>query len=276
MATFNQLSAWVGRTAVVIDAPHCGSHYPPDFDFACDFRALRKAEDTHCDSLWNFAPGLGAAFVTADFARTYMNLNADLAAVTALLRDGAWPHELQDDEEGVLVARRLDDGTSIYARELTVHEVQARLGRCWLPYHTSLASAVEAAYRRHGHVLHLNCYSMPSLGPKRTDGTRAVNPDMLLCDGDGQTADTGITQAIAGFLEDKGYMVGLNSPCKSLQLIRRHGGPRDGRHSLQVLVNKRLYMDEDSLDLHRGLLTTRRALMDMTELIVRGEVAAMR
>jgi len=35
-------------------------------------------------------------------------------------------------------------------------------------------------------------------------------------------------------------------------------------------------MDEDSLDLHRGLLTTRRALMDMTELIVRGEVAAMR
>lgn len=276
MANFNQLSAWAGRTSVVIDAPHCGSHYPPDFDYVCDLRALRKAEDTHCDSLWNFAPGLGAAFVTADIARTYMNLNAELTEVTTLLRDDVWTEGTRNDEDGVLVPRRLADGTSIYARELTVREVQARLGLCWLPYHVSLASAIEAAYRRHGNVLHLNCYAMPSLGPLRADGAQEVNPDVILCDGDGQTADRNVTQSIADFFDDKGYEVGLNLPCKNLQLVRRHGSPSDARHSLQVLVNKRLYMDEDSLDLHRGLLTTRRTLMDLTELIVRGEIAALR
>jgi N-formylglutamate amidohydrolase len=48
-------------------------------------------------------------------------------------------------------------------------------------------------------------------------------------------------------LRDIGYAVAVNDPYKGVELVRRHGRPAEQRHSLQVEVNRRLYMDERTL-----------------------------
>ena len=274
MSTLSHLSQCSGRTPVVIDMPHAGSHYPCDFDYACNFMTLRRSEDTHCDLLWNFAPSMGAAVVSASVARTYINLNARVADVTRLLRDDAGPSVGDDDPEVSLVAQHLADGSPIYARELSLAEIRHRIEEYWLPYHRTLASMIAAAHSRHGHVIHLNCYSKPSLLHPCAEHDHSIDPDILLCDREGLSADTRITRSVERFLRERGLTVAVNRPFKDSELIKRHGNPSQGRHSLQIMVNKRLYMDEDTLDLRHGFLTTRRVLMDLAEWIVTRDVAA--
>jgi N-formylglutamate deformylase len=48
-------------------------------------------------------------------------------------------------------------------------------------------------------------------------------------------------------LRDLGYGVAFNDPYKGVELVRKHGRPAENRHSLQVEVNRRLYMDELTL-----------------------------
>jgi N-formylglutamate deformylase len=44
--------------------------------------------------------------------------------------------------------------------------------------------------------------------------------------------------------------VEYNHPYKGVELVRRHGNPAQQRHSIQVEINRKLYMDERTLALH--------------------------
>ena len=53
-------------------------------------------------------------------------------------------------------------------------------------------------------------------------------------------------------LREMGYSVQLNHPFKGAELVERFGRPWQGRHSLQIEVNRGLYMDEDRIEKHDG------------------------
>ena len=52
--------------------------------------------------------------------------------------------------------------------------------------------------------------------------------------------------------ESLGYNVAYNHPYKGVELVRRYGDPARHRHSIQVEVNRKLYMDEETLEPHAG------------------------
>ena len=41
-----------------------------------------------------------------------------------------------------------------------------------------------------------------------------------------------------------------NHPYKGVELVRRYSNPAEHRHSIQLEINRRLYMDEHTLDQH--------------------------
>ena len=49
---------------------------------------------------------------------------------------------------------------------------------------------------------------------------------------------------VAETLRAMGYEVKINDPYKGVELVRAFSDPKAGRHSLQVEVNRRLYMNE--------------------------------
>ena len=55
------ISQTPGRTPLILDSPHSGTHYPADFRHVVDLATLRRAEDTHVEKLYDFAPALGVA-----------------------------------------------------------------------------------------------------------------------------------------------------------------------------------------------------------------------
>lgn len=55
----------------------------------------------------------------------------------------------------------------------------------------------------------------------------------------------------------------------SIPLVRRYGDPECHRHSLQVEVNRKLYMDERTLELNEGFALLEQHLRALLELLLR-------
>ena len=273
-----QVTSVAGHTPLVLDSPHSGTVYPEDFRPACDLATLRRAEDTHVEKLYAFAPEMGAAWIEAHFPRSYLDANRDTTELDTALLDGPWTEPLSTDPRVLakvrlgkgLVWKLTDEGLPIYDRLLGVDEVRARIDNCWRPYHAAVAEAIDAAHARHGYSIHINCHSMPAVaGSHATDFPGLVHADFVIGDRDGSTADPALSQRICEHLRARGYSVDYNHPYKGVELVRRHGRPAGHRHSIQVEVNRKLYMDEATLALDEaGAARLRQDLQSMVAMLL--------
>lgn len=272
------LTRVAGTTPLVLDSPHSGTHYPDDFRPACDLAILRRAEDTHVEKIYDFAREIGAAWVEAHFPRTYLDANRDTVELDVSLLDGQWiepvatePAQLAKVRLGKgLIWKFTDEGLPVYDRRLSVAEVRSRIDRCWRPYHAAVREAIAAAHARHGYSVHINCHSMPAVAASHaTDFPGLVHPDFVVGDRDGSAASPALSQAICDHLRGRGYSVAYNHPYKGVELLRRHGDPARHRHSIQIEVNRRLYMDEQTLAIKpEGLARLRTDLRGLMELLL--------
>ncbi len=231
---------------IVIDSPHSGRHYPADFGHAAPFELLRRGEDLFIERLYAHAPAVGATFVAANFPRAYIDPNRVLEDLDVELLDAPWPDPVATGPKtalGVgLIWRRLGQ-VPVYARKLSVAEVRQRIERCYKPYHAALDEAIDAAYRQHGAVWHLNVHSMPDDSYARLGLPDKPLADFVLGDLDGRTAGPEVMDLIEGSLRDSGYSVARNDPFKGVQIIAKNGRPAERRHSLQIEIKRSCYAD---------------------------------
>ncbi len=256
------ISTSAGSTPLVLDSPHSGTDYPQDFGYVCDLATLRRAEDTHVEKLYSFAPALDVAWVEAHFPRSYLDANRNVTEIDPTMLSGAWPDDLGEQDAAVqsklrlgkgLIWRMTDDGLPLYDRLLSVAEVQQRITNCWQPYHSAVGSAIDAAHARHGYSIHINCHSMPAVSSSHaTDFPGLVHADFVIGNRDNTTSSEGLVLFIQQQLAQHGYKVAINHPYKGVELVRRYGKPAEHRHSVQLEINRKLYMDENTLALHAG------------------------
>ena len=236
---------------VVFDSPHSGTDYPADFDTIVSRLTLRRAEDTHVEALYGAAPDHGATLIAANFPRSYIDANRSLLDIDPALLADAWPGPINTSkktEKGIgLVWRLLDTGEPIYARKLRAAEVQARIATCYAPYHKAVRDAINAAHKHYGAVWHVNCHSMPATSSVISEeGPGVARADFVLGDRDGSTCAPAFTAMVATTLRGMGYDVRINDPYKGVELVRAYSDPAAHKNSLQIEVNRRLYMDEAS------------------------------
>ena len=264
-----------GSAAVplVLDSPHSGRDFPADFDAAVTEFDLREGEDCYVDELYRPATELGVPLLAARFPRTYLDPNRHRGDIDLeLIEGGHWPHEHVPSGKArigkALVWRTLDDGRAIYSRRLAVAEVVSRIERCHAPYHQRLRALLDETHRRFGAVYHLNCHSMPAVGGKQGEGGQGQpRADFVLGDRDGSTCDPAFTGFVRATLAAMGYEVAVNDPYKGVELVKAYSEPRRRRHSLQVEVNKRLYMDEATRSRHQGFAALQADLSRLAEAI---------
>ena len=236
---------------VVFDSPHSGTHYPTDFGYVVPHTTLRMAEDTHVEKLYASAPASGATLIEAAFPRSYIDCNRSLLDIDQALLSDAWPGPINTSkktEKGIgLVWRKLDTGEDIYDRTLTVAEVQARIATCYSPYHKAVRDAINQTHKHYGAVWHINCHSMPAVsGLVAEEGPGKPRAEFVLGDRDGTTCAPEFTAFVALTLRGFGYDVKVNDPYKGVELVRAYSEPTEHKHSLQIEVNRKLYMDEKS------------------------------
>jgi N-formylglutamate amidohydrolase len=245
------------RVPLMFDSPHSGTIYPDDFRHVAPHQALRKAEDTYVDELYGAAPDQDCVLLAALFPRSYVDPNRNILDQDQDLLNGPWPEPLSPSSRSLsgrgLIWSGYPPGLPLYDRKLPVDEVRQRIERYHAPYHASLQRELNAVHRTFGVVWHVNCHSMPSVSTDMSpEGPGVVRPDITLGDRDGTTCAPAFTAFVRDYFAGRGYSVTINDPYKGAYLLSAYSNPDEARHSLMIELNRRLYMDEETLEKSPG------------------------
>ena len=262
----------VQRVPLVFASPHSGTDYPAEFlaQSALDARSLRRSEDSFVDELFASAPGLGAPLLKALFPRAYLDPNREPYELDPTMFDGPLPDGVNSSSPRVgaglgTVARVESTGAEIYRGKLSFAEVESRIARLYRPYHASLAKLVDDTMQRFGFCLLVDCHSMPSIGGPTEKDSGASRVDVVLGDCYGSSCAARATETAERALQDLGYRVVRNSPYAGGFTTRHYGTPWNGRHALQIEINRRLYMDERTHEKRPGFPTLQAHLTRLVE-----------
>jgi N-formylglutamate deformylase len=255
---------------LVLDSPHSGHDFPGDFDAVVSEAELREGEDCYVDELYAGGPELGAPLLAALWPRTYLDPNRHAGDMDLDLLEDKWPGEYRPSGKArigkALIWRTLEDGRPIYARKLRVEQVLQRIRAYHAPYHTAIQELIQGNVDKFGRSFHINCHSMRAVAGKQSEeGEGSARADFVLGDRDGTSCDPAFTEFVRSVLAGMGYRVKVNDPYKGVELVRAYANPGAGRHSLQIEINKRLYMDEATLAKTPGFALLQKNLTRLLE-----------
>jgi N-formylglutamate amidohydrolase len=255
------------RTPLVFASPHSGRVYPDDMMTASKLNArdIRRSEDALVDGLIAGGEAAGAALVLCRVGRAYVDVNREPWEMDAdMFSDAVPPHARAVTARVAAglgsVPRVVGDGRAIYSRKLRFAEAEARIAAVHAPWHAALEDLMEEAHARFGTALLVDWHSMPSAASRGEARKGWPKPDVVLGDRHGSACASGLTALMKRELERAGYVVALNRPYAGGYTTQAHGRPEDGRHAVQVELDRALYLDERTLEARPGFERLKRDL----------------
>jgi len=254
-------------TPVVFCSPHSGRVYPRAFLEASrlDAHTLRKSEDCFVDELFEPVVALGAPLLAARFPRAYLDVNREPYELDPELFSGRLPEYANTQSARVIgglgtIARIVADMEEIYRERLAIGAGLERIERLYRPFHAALADLLETTRRRFGFAVLIDCHSMPSASMGQPVGGR---PHFVLGDRFGASCDAKLTRFIRDCLVGAGYDVQVNRPYAGGFITEYYGHPLRGVQSLQLEVNRALYLNEATLTKNKNFPALARTLADL-------------
>lgn len=233
---------------VLFDIPRSGAEYPRGFRSIASLEDIQKSVSSYVEALYAETPAAGATWLYASFPNAYIDPNRHELDIDPASLDGPWPVELQPSPKtstGIGLIPTICAGTKpIYAGKLAVADVQQRLTEYYWPYHNELARILAAYKARFGVAYHLSCHSMPEFIAGTGPDAGQRRSDFDLGDRNGTTAGREIVAFLRETLTGFGYRVTENAHYIGAEAVRKHGKPAEGIHSVQIEMNRGLYMDE--------------------------------
>lgn len=230
---------------VIVEVPHAGLEVDAETlaTLVAPAVAIGRDADLYVDELYADAPDCGAALLTARMSRYVCDLNRsehDVDRETVLGATGrASPHGL--------VWRSTTDNRAAIARPLPRAELERRLNSYYRPYHDQLDLLVRDRLARHGFVIVVSGHSMPSRGRDGHDDPGRERADVVPGTRQRTTAAPAVIE-VAEHVAAR-FQLGLmhDEPYRGGHTTLRYGRPAAGIHAIQIELNRRLYMDEQTL-----------------------------
>jgi len=232
---------------LLVDVSRSGREYPPQYRTPLPFTTVHDNVSMYVDELWGGAPAAGATLLCCSFPNTWVDVNRSEADMDPAVVDGVWPHELKPTArtlEGLgLIKTKSRYGEPFQERKLTVAEIEERLAQYYRPYHAELKRVVDGLHARFGVLRQISCHCMSAGGAPTHPDAGKPRADFCVSDLKGRTASKEAMELVVETLRGYGYSVSVNDPYVGNELIGRHGNPARGIDSIQVEINKKLFMD---------------------------------
>jgi N-formylglutamate amidohydrolase len=236
------------RAPIIFNSPHSGSVYPHDFLSASriDLAALRRSEDSFMDELIAGLSLRGFPTVRVNFPRSYVDVNREPYELDPRMFIGRLPSFANTRSMRVAgglgtIPRVVGDGQEIYRERIGVDDALARIEALYKPYHRALRRLINRAHQAFGAVVVVDCHSMPSIGVSRDEPRR---PDVVIGDRYGTSCAPLLPDMVEETMRALGYSIGRNKPYAGGFITEHYGNPASGLHTVQVELNRSVYMDE--------------------------------
>lgn len=253
-----------GLAPLLVDVSRSGREYPPHYRTPLPFNTVHDNVSMYVEELWAGAPEVGGTLLFCSFPNTWIDVNRNEADMDPAAVDGTWPHELKPSPrtlEGLgLIKTRSRYGEPFQERKLTVAEIEERLNDYYRPYHAELKRNVDALYARFGALRHISCHCMSAVGAPTHPDAGKPRADFCVSDLRGRTASKDAMALVVDALRGYGYSVSVNDPYVGNELIARHGDPARGIDSIQIEINKKLFMDTETFRKTAGFASLERDL----------------
>ena len=240
MELFKVKNPGKSKVPIIISVPHAGTRFPKEIKSHFKKRMRRYVDDTDwfVHKLYAFAPSLGITLVKANLSRWVIDLNRN-------------PDSAPLYNDGRLITSNTPTtdffGNKIYKskkKEPDVKEISRRQKKYYWPYYSYLSDLLEERKKEFGKVL---LWDAHSIRHRVSTIQEAPFPDMILGNNDEKTAAPKIIETALESLRASDYQVNHNSPFKGGHITRYFGDPDNQIHTLQLEMNKILYMDDNEI-----------------------------
>lgn len=242
---------------LLVDVSRSGREYPKEYRSPLPFTTVHDNVSMYVEDLWAGAPQVGATLLYCSFPNTWIDVNRNELDMDPDLVDGEWPVKLAPTErtlEGLgLIKTKARYGEPFQERRLTVAEIQERLDRYYRPYHAELKRIADDLHARFGVLRQISCHCMSAVGAPTHPDAGKPRADFCVSDLKGRTASKASMELVVETLRSCGYSVSVNAPYTGNELIRRIADPARGIDSIQVEINKKLFMDTKTFRATEGL-----------------------
>jgi N-formylglutamate deformylase len=228
---------------ILFESPHSGTFHPIDGAENISAGKIYPGVDRYIDQLFDFAPAIGAPLVYAEFCRCFIDTNRALSDMRPDWFSSPWPEPLfptDKSNNGLGLVWPNTNGT-----QFSPDDISARIDEYYRPYHAIIQSELLRLKNIHGQAIHISCHSAPkSIMKPQINPRLNYTADIVISDQFGQTADAKIGKKLRKLLTAQGYNVLSNDPFQGDELIAANGAPHNHIHSIQIEINRALYMNE--------------------------------
>lgn len=232
---------------VLLSVPHAGRDYPQWLIALCKggASALHALEDPLVDDLVEGAIDKGFGAVIARAPRAAIDCNrAEDEIDPTVIRSGPIASLSPRARGGLgIVPGRTATHGSLWRQAIPRYELEERLTQAHRPYHRAIEDALKCLLDQFGCAILLDCHSMP---PPDS------GPSVVIGDRYGQSAAPWVTSEAVKIVTSLGFRVGVNQPFAGGHIVQRHGAPARGIHAIQIEIDRRCYLQANSVRRNSG------------------------
>ena len=234
------------KNPVFITVPHAGSFYPEVFKkyIKIDLDKIRKIEDYQSDKILKLIKKENVDFLIAKCSRAVVDLNRSRKSIDNDMFNGVaiigQPDEKKMLSYGLGVFPRFISDKLIFKTKLPLSYSKKMLEEYYDPFHKSLSNQLELLLNKFGFCYHFDLHTMPSHALKHFK----VQPDIVLGNNFGKSSSENLISYIKNSFEKFGLKVEINNPYAGGFITRKYGNPLAGIETIQIEINRSLYMDE--------------------------------
>lgn len=247
---FDEFNVKEPQFPIVLSSPHAGNTFPEEFlqNSVLTPHELRVSEDCFVTELVKPASDNGIPLLSLNLPRTFVDVNRDKIELDDTMFFNA-------PKTGDINSRRCRVGLgvlhrvvyqnkNIYDGLLNYDEAAERLRNAYDPYHRRLKQLVDKCKRKFGFCLLIDCHSMPSVICHIMNEARPL--DFCVCNLFDESCPHEMSQKLFDALDAVGWRGEFNRPYAGAFITFNYCQPRKNIYTLQIEVNRGLYMDEQS------------------------------
>lgn len=223
-----------GSLPLLVNIPHAGTRIPHRiYSRLSNTGKTLPDTDWHVPKLYNFARGLGAHLLIANYSRYVVDLNRP--------PDGA--NLYPGGKSTGLIPTMLFDGSPLYTDKQTMSELEIthRIDTYWRPYHKKIIEVLGQIKNEHGYALLYDAHSIASCVPNLFEGTL---PDLNLGTANAQSCAPELEYAMAEVIQSSEFTSVVNGRFIGGYITRHYGNPAQKIQAAQMEIAQIAYMNE--------------------------------
>lgn len=245
-----------GCSPIIFNSPHSGRYYSKSFlsQSVLTFDRIRLSEDCYVESLLKPVVEFGSVLLEACFPRSFVDVNRSPDELDQkLISDAKESSENARTLAGLgVIPRIVGSGLEMYQSKISLNEVDYRLNNYYFPYHKKLRQVVDDTIDAFGFAVLFDFHSMPHSCINHSRNNKASMPQVVLGNCFGTSCDEKLSEKVFDIFSMVGFRVEMNNPFSGGFITKNYGTPKENIHTIQVEIDRSLYMNEANYTLHSG------------------------